>query len=257
MNKKNYSIVIIILIIIVLSNAVDIGDRVFKPICTYFISEGGILCTHREHIIDASSILLLFLIAYYTIYKLYDKATSSLSFSFFRGEWCVEPCNFADLNQIDTISNNVFGDESSNIEQIRRIYSIDHKSFWKVFKRRDDGKISINGYFCIYKISKSGISAIKNGTFNGANPDRAWLDTSNQKNKKTYYIGAIYSKSRYGKAAALSGINAIFNERNPSALFARAATEDGIRSLNSNKFEPVTPRRVGIGAYYTKNFRNT
>jgi len=158
----------------------------------------------------------------------------------------IQSANRTDLQIIDSLSSVAFGDTASNLTQIEELYNRAPDTFWKVV---DDRNQKISGYFCVFRITKKGESQVKRGTFYGACPDETAILKTSKKNVPIY-VGAIYGKSLRAKAVALAGLSVYLSQLNPPAVYAKAATKDGLRILTRRGFQPLNVNCSGVGDFF-------
>lgn len=157
-----------------------------------------------------------------------------------------EPAQLSDLTLIDSLSTEAFGTVASNISQIEKLYETSKEIFWKV---TDTSKGRIVAYFCIYSLTPTGCNQILNGTFNAPCPDPSAIRVRNRK-KSPVYVGAIFGKGLKAKGVAIAGLSMLLQQIQPTCIYARAASKDGLRLLLKNHFVPVDQACAGIGMFY-------
>lgn len=152
----------------------------------------------------------------------------------------------SDLSIIDDLSSEAFGITASNLRQIENLYERSKEIFWKVI---DEKTNSIKGYFCIFRLTKKGVSQILDDTFYAPNPDKQALITFNKK-ACPIYVGAIYGKGAIAKGTAVLGLEIYLKQINPTAIYAKAATEDGLNLLLKRGFKPLHKNKQKVGEYF-------
>lgn len=192
-----------------------------------------------------SAIIFLSALSYLAFNSIKDTITSAFSkkerFSF-------HIATESDFNFIDNTSTRLFGSISSSMDDIRHISNIQRDAMWVLKKRTmsEHGHMKIKnvGYAIVYCLSPEGEQAISNGTFIGARPDAAHLSPSGER-CPAIYIGAVAANGMHARSYMLgaveSNLNGLRKYKYAKRIYARAATKDGRRILESNDFKVHMP----------------
>ena len=153
------------------------------------------------------------------------------------------------LGEIDRLARKEFGDDASSLQEIRRLYNLDNYIFWVVYT---NSKRNLRGYLALIPLTEGGEKAIKYQCFNGENPAEEHMAIG-EKKPAAIYIGAIYGDSFRAKGTAVAGLQSRLEGRhfyNVKKIYARAATQDGLRLLTGRGFQPVIPTSAEVGAFF-------
>lgn len=165
-------------------------------------------------------------------------------------------CSESDLPALDKISTDAFGTQSSNIEEIQRLYRLDPRIFWAVSLKppsSPNGPQPIDGYFAVFRITKEGEEAIKNGTFQGRSPDASHLRTDSKTRYPMAYVAALYGRTQIAKALVISALQFHLEWLRAKKVYAKAATIDGLRLMRKYGFRPLPRQSSEIGSYFERD----
>jgi hypothetical protein len=166
-----------------------------------------------------------------------------------RNSLTLEPCNAEDLGEISRLASEEFGDISANLERNQWLASFDSSAYTKVM----DDRGRIVGFYDMFRLTKLGVSAIHRGEFDITTCPRDYLRTDKKYTYNYIYLGGLYGRNRLAKAMILGAMRQKLLLLRPKAVFARAATKDGLRLIEKERFRPILAGKVGIGALYEKD----
>ncbi|MEE2944233.1 MAG: hypothetical protein VX444_03580 [Pseudomonadota bacterium] len=162
--------------------------------------------------------------------------------------YLVELATEDDLSMIDSLSSQAFGLVASNLQQIRQLYEVNSDTFWKIVDRKSDETV---GYFCILWLTSEGERQIEKQIFNGPCPDPKALQTIARSGCPAY-IGAVYARGARARGVALAALTVHLKVKRSKRLYAKAATDDGIRVLKKYGFRLLSPGADQVGKYYVR-----
>jgi len=163
----------------------------------------------------------------------------------------------SDLEYVDKQSTKWFGAVASDRRSIDKIFNNDSSQIWIIEKtefNNDKGhRITTRvGYIILFRLNKYGVESIKNNEFNGSCPSREHLcrkgDVCN-----AIYIGAVVARFRarpYLLGVLENQLTLSKKYNSAKTIYARAATNDGLRALKTHDFEPLTPADTGVGSIF-------
>ena len=158
-------------------------------------------------------------------------------------------CTLDDIVPMTEMAKAEFGDLAANAERNRWLLQVDPQSYFKII----NDKKKIAGFFCLFRLSKMGKKAMLRGEFDIHECPREYLRADKKYKYIDTYLGSIYGSNKIAKAMALGAVNERLLERRPTTIFARAATDSGLRLLTDPEFRPVVATREGIGEMYMRS----
>lgn len=121
---------------------------------------------------------------------------------------------------------------------VRRVMSHNPDTLWAIARKEDfdAGTPSVQGFVAFLMLTKEGLRALLEGTFDASNPDLALLSAQNRK------PAAIYVWAMWAKDGLVGGIPLAFEKMftplyEGADLYARAVTHAGKRLLETMGFE--------------------
>jgi hypothetical protein len=160
----------------------------------------------------------------------------------------LETCITADLAEISRISAAEFGPLAASLQRNEWLFGLDDQSYWKITDRTG----VIVGFYTLFRLTAAGTRAVRRGDFGITICPPEYLC----KDKKYYYcnlyVAGMYGKSKRARAMIWGALNQRVVQLRPKNMFARAATEDGLRLLEQAKFTPVQAGKAGVGALYRR-----
>lgn len=154
----------------------------------------------------------------------------------------VKHCSDNDVIKIAYIASDIFGDRATSVDQAIRLHNIDGNAF----KYIEDQCGNLRAYYCLIRLTKAGAKAIERDDFNISTVPIEYIRRDSAYRNAYYYIGAIYGDSRQSKDFVAGTLNGRLSEVRPKKVFARAATEDGLKILKKRGFKPVNGRDPGL-----------
>lgn len=169
-----------------------------------------------------------------------------------RGKFQRKSCTPADIDLISIIAEEEFEGAATTRAETRAIHQMDPSAFMVLV----DGNGQIAGYRCVLCLTGKGVRALKDGHFSVKNLTRDLIHTGSKKSYRNIYIGAVWGRNPHCKGLICGSVDELIMAKAPTAVFARAATEDGLRLLKSQNFKPLG----GAGAldsYFVKYGQST
>jgi hypothetical protein len=157
-------------------------------------------------------------------------------------------CTFDDLAAISKLAATEFGVYAASLERNRALFATDDQSYWKI----TDGGERIVGFYCLFRLTAMGTRAVNRGEFDIVTCPTDYLRKDKKYRYVNIYIAGLFGESKKAQAMVLGALNRHGLEIRPKAMFARAASEDGLRLLEKAKFSPVHPQKIGLGTLYKK-----
>lgn len=157
----------------------------------------------------------------------------------------------SDLTAINDLARQYFGDQASNLDEINRLFQLDQSMLWVV---RKDGNPEVQGYLVIMRLSAAGVEALRDKSFNGANPAKEHLCRKNGA-AKGIYVGAIAANGIKARAAIIHCLTSFpYRQAYKGAenIYARAATKDGLRTIRKKGFQPLHPPDSSVGSIFIR-----
>jgi hypothetical protein len=116
-----------------------------------------------------------------------------------------------------------------------------------------DGNGNIVGFYGIYRLTKIGKNAARSGEFSIITCPREYLRSDGKHKYANVYLGGVYGKNKLSRGMVVGAINQELYRTKTKQIFARAATDDGLRLLRNQGFEPVDPTKRGLGEMFSRN----
>jgi hypothetical protein len=160
----------------------------------------------------------------------------------------LELCADADIDEVSKLASESFGPLAASADRNRFLQSIDGLSYWKLSNKAK----RIVGFYCLFRLTAAGTRAIRRGEFEITNCPQEYLRRDQKYHYKDIYIAGIFGDGKKAQAMIWGALNQRAFELRPKNIFARAASEDGLRLLEQNGFSPVNSKRTGIGELYRR-----
>jgi hypothetical protein len=160
----------------------------------------------------------------------------------------LQVCAAADLDEISRLSAAEFGPLAASHQRNLRLFGLDEQSYWKVIDKAG----GIVGFYTLFRLTAAGTRAIARGDFAITTCPVEYLRKDKKYFYKTLYVAAMFGKNKKARAMVWGALNQRVVELRPKNVFARAATEDGLRLLEKASFSPVQADKPGVGALYRK-----
>lgn len=157
-------------------------------------------------------------------------------------------CVADDLPQISQLAADEFGALASSVDRNRQLFERDNQSYWKLV----NGNGAILGYYCLFRLTELGTKALNRGDFDISNCPLDYLRRDKKYKLVNIYIGAVYGKNKKAQAMVWGALNQQGQAIRPRKIFARAASEDGLRVLQHASFVPVRADQTGLGTLYKR-----
>lgn len=147
----------------------------------------------------------------------------------------------------------MFGDEVTPESVIKKITS-KYKSGLKVAKRKTDEGEFVVGYIFYFPINKSVVDRIIRYEFSAK--DLCESDVcKNERYGYAYYVGAVAAKGFRAKAQMLGALKShedLVRLTKTKTIYAKAASDDGLRIIKKSGFVPVHAMADGTGCFFKK-----
>lgn len=169
-----------------------------------------------------------------------------------------DPCRIRrptdeEISDVYTFAKDYFGDSVTDAETIRQITK-KYKDGLKLAKRRKNGKNVVVGYFFFFPINKTTVEKIRKYEF--AAKDLSAADVASRPQYGyAFYIGAIAAEGWRARAQMLGALKAneeIAKYTRSKAIYARAASKDGLRVLRKHGFYPVHEKADDVDCFFKK-----
>lgn len=158
-------------------------------------------------------------------------------------------CRPDDIPKVAALASDVFGPRSTSVEETRRLYDMDPKTFTVITNA--NGRIE--GYLCIIRLTSPGVKALERNDFTIRNVAREYVMKSG--GKATYnnlYIGAVYGKGKLARGYAMGVVSEQLTSARPVKVYARAISDDGLTTLRNKDFKPLPGRPDAIGEIFVR-----
>jgi hypothetical protein len=160
----------------------------------------------------------------------------------------LELCTEADLDEVSKLASESFGPLAASADRNRYLLSIDERSYWKLSNKAK----RIVGFYCLFRLTAAGTRAIKRGEFEITTCPNEYLRKDQKYYYKDIYIAGIFGNGKRAQGMIWGALNQRAVELRPTSIFARAASEDGLRLLEQHGFLPVNSKKSGIGELYRR-----
>jgi hypothetical protein len=157
-------------------------------------------------------------------------------------------CVAADLEEISRISAAEFGPLAATLQRNQQLFGFDDQSYWKITDRAG----VIVGFYTLFRLTAAGTMSVKRGDFGITICAPEYLCKDKKYHDQNLYVAGMYGKNKKARAMVWGALNQRVVELRPKNMFARAATEDGLRLLERAKFTPVQAGKTGVGALYRR-----
>ena len=177
------------------------------------------------------------------------KKTRNLDFLLNASGLFPNDCDDESLSYIAKAGSERFPTATNENETIA-IHRADPQAF-KVVKNKSRENI---GYYCLLRLTQSGVKSVEKGEFSLKNLQLAHIRQDKKRTDCDIYIGAINCTAFSLRAPGFIEGYALKEIQNmkPRRIFARAATPRGLRLLLDYGFKPVSPSRTGIDQFYQR-----
>jgi hypothetical protein len=202
-------------------------------------------------IVIAGGIILLWLIGLLVRYTVIESAkiiAEKFDGIMNRFDFAFGTCVAADLEEISRISAVEFGPLAASLQRNEWLFGLDDQSYWKIADRAG----VIVGFFTLFRLTAAGTMAVKRGDFGITICPPEYLCKDKKYYYQNLYVAGMYGKNRKARAMVWGALNQRVVQLRPRNMFARAATEDGLRLLKQAKFTPVQADKVGVNALYKR-----
>jgi hypothetical protein len=168
----------------------------------------------------------------------------------------IRPARPEEAEAIHSLAVESFGPAVTDKATIASFIRRNPRIFWVLTDQSEDATISmIKGYGCLIPLSHVQQRAIEGGQFNLES-----LTPSNipryRSNIAAIYIGAIVGRRRRSRAKILGFMEAQARsdalKSKTRTVYAKAVTNDGLRTVVRRKFDPVFPGFAGMHCYFKK-----
>ncbi len=150
-----------------------------------------------------------------------------------------ERCKSEDLESIFRLARNHFGDRSSSLENIKRLYGYCPDSFWVIRRNsHNDTSKEVVGYYIIFSLKKEGVKAIHGGYYNGANPIPTHIHKSIRLGG-ALCVGAVVGSNLEAKAAAAAAATAFIESARQKAVYGKPINKEGLRFAKAKKMKKI------------------
>lgn len=165
----------------------------------------------------------------------------------------------ASLNETDAlaaIARREVGPGTADASVVRRVMAHNGEGFFSVLRTGDAERPSeIIGFYAHLFLNADGVQALLAGTFDGANPDLAYLCTAYDKPRAMYGWCAV-ARGVHRLAAPLAMRQLAGARYRGLDFYSRATTEAGVRSLERIGCVPARLSDApGQGCLYVKRAR--
>lgn len=146
-------------------------------------------------------------------------------------------CKYDELPKIQELADKNLPDPSP-LPHTEKLYYHNKKCIRKILDNKNNNKVV--GYVFLMPLTASGLKSIKNKNFNVNSDDLSIFRKSGLAKNCDYYVGALVGTNKLARAKAILIIKNFCAAQHVHRLFAKAATEDGLRLLRRQKFEPFS-----------------
>lgn len=172
----------------------------------------------------------------------FSKSYTHFATHFHDGNCFPRACTDADIPTIVGCAGDYFS-TATNLEQTMRLHRLDRRIF-TIYETTDARFI---GYSCIVRLSAKGVASIRRGDFSIINIPVEYI-RKDSKTECDIYIGAICCTRLFTRGFVLGRVYGNIELMKPKAIYARAATVDGLRILKRRKFSALN--KDGVGQIY-------
>lgn len=157
----------------------------------------------------------------------------------------VDMCSPDDVEQIAQMASEMFGPNATPVARTHELHALDSEIFRAI---RGDQK-QLCGYVCMIRLSRAGLDAAMNDDFDVVSCPADYIRTDGKKKYSDIYIGALYGTNRLAKHTALGATLGTLQAWKARWIFARAATDDGVRILDKYEFKTRKGNRPEKGSF--------
>jgi hypothetical protein len=156
-----------------------------------------------------------------------------------------------DLNWMYRYASEFFGERISTYDQMMTCHRKNSGIYWVVKKITSKSNASTEtnvGYFCVFPLNKSATLSVERGELDGSKITREHI-ASKFAAAAGLYIGAIAARQHGAKGCAIFELKQMLDwhrYRNCNRIYAKAATEDGLRLLKKHGFRPLSGTDKGV-----------
>jgi hypothetical protein len=163
-----------------------------------------------------------------------------------------------DVPAMHAIATQHFGANVTSQRQMRGYVKRNKNIFWVLISSRQQGRsYSVDGYLCLIPMTE----------LMAGKADRHEFDVTllfpgdipgPREQAHAIYIGAVVGRTVRAKGQALGHLlekaQTEASKTVAKTIYARAASDDGLRLLNDHDFTPVLSERIGLSALYRKTW---
>lgn len=155
------------------------------------------------------------------------------------------PCDDTDIPAIVDCADQLF-DGATDLEQTLRLHRTDQNAF-TVYQDADGNFL---GYSCVVRLTKRGVASLKRDDFSILNIPLEYIRRDEKMNDCYLYIGAVCSVDRSYNSVIYSSLCGGIVKQSPKAVYARAASDAGLRAMKRWKFSALHHGKEGVGHIY-------
>lgn len=148
---------------------------------------------------------------------------------------------------IDIIANTAQSrfQNATSVEETKRLHSLDRNIF--TIYRNSQGEFL--GYTCVIRLTRKGVAALKRNEFSVKGIPREYVRQDRNYYGCDVYVGAIFCTRTFGNVKGFieGSLHSQLVELETKAIYARAATPEGLRLLRRRKFSALHVGKEGIG----------
>jgi hypothetical protein len=165
---------------------------------------------------------------------------------------------YNDLTWIYDYAVTYFGETISPLDRMRKWYGKNGEVFWLISRVKSGGakkQEQLSGYFCILPLNKRGRQLLEENQIDGSSMTTDYLAPRHTR-PRAVYIGAIAASDRKARAHGLEAIQRYMTKpkfEEVRRLYAKAATDDGLRLLRKNHFKPMPNAKGEVGDLYYRD----
>lgn len=154
--------------------------------------------------------------------------------------------------------------QDSDSDDSRYVHNLDQKFIHVIEKEvwlgENATRLEIVGYHLIYRLTVAGEQAVKSHAFNAARPPAEHVVRKKSNQCAAIYIGAVVAKRGAPRAFALTCVQQRTKHdprfRSAKAVYARAFTPDGLRTLKDWQFTPLPGTKAEVGSVFSRSLKD-
>ena len=136
----------------------------------------------------------------------------------------------------------------ADIEIVQRVFRQNQETFWGLFRKEPGKTDEFCGYLGMLFLNAQGLQAVRDDTFDAADPNSACL-SADVKSLEAIYLWCIVAPKR-GKLMIDMVARAMGRAYAGLPLYAGAASDAGLKAIEGFGFKPLSPERAGIGGLF-------